>query len=80
MVVITNSTLVSVDALLGATVCATTRDTVSSERHIARDSREWAVEAMALVAPSKGRREAQGVADEVQVRCRTDTKGIVCSR
>lgn len=52
MVFSTNSTLLSVDALLGATVCAATRDTVSSERHIAR---ERADEAMVLVAASEGR-------------------------
>lgn len=68
-----NCTLVSADALLGATVCATTRDTVSSVRHIAE---ERAVEAMA----PPGRKVVQGRADEVQVGCRTETQDIVCGR
>lgn len=64
----------SVDALLGATVCADTRDTVSSERHIASARRERVVKGMAA---SEGERCS---ADEVQVGCRRDTKGIVFGR
>lgn len=41
-----NWTLLFEVALLGATVCADTRDTVSSERHIARKRRGREMEVM----------------------------------
>lgn len=46
MVVSTYSTLSLAVALLGATVCADTQDTVSSERHIA--SKRWGKEVEAI--------------------------------
>ena len=59
-VAITNCTLSFVVALLGATVCADTRDTVSSVRHIASTRRGSMVD---MVAAS-----AEGMTDEIQVR------------
>lgn len=62
MVVKTNCTPLLVVPLLGATVCADTRDTVSSERHIASGvsrSRERVAEGMAV--------SEVGVADGVQI-------------
>lgn len=46
VVVSTNSTLSFVVALLGATVCADTRDAVSSKKHIASTRRGSVAEAM----------------------------------
>ena len=59
VVVMTNSTLSFTVVLLGATVCADTRDVVSSERHIA--SKRWGMVAEAMAALEGA------TADEVQV-------------
>ena len=68
----TNSTLLFVVALLGATVCADTRDTASSERHIT--SKRRGRKAAAIAASE------EVMAAEVQVEFIRDTKSIVSGR
>ena len=76
MVVKTNCTPLPVEALLGETVCADTRDTVSSERHIASGVSTRRERLVSMVVSEVD------VADGAQIvrRRSRDTKGIVSGR
>ena len=53
VVVMTNSTLLLIVALLGATDCADTRNTQSNETHIASNRRETVEEGITAVDETK---------------------------
>ena len=70
VVVMTNSTLLLVVALLGATDCADTRNTQSSETHIASKRRGSVEEGIAAVDKTKQKQKQKQKEAQIEMRKR----------